>query len=57
MKTWQKNKNASFCTNFVDPNVNKEKLFYGAINKISNRSSISIPPLRNPKDHMDAGWG
>ena len=33
-----------------DPNVNKEKLFYGAINKISNRSSVSIPPLRDPSD-------
>ena len=33
-----------------DPNVNKEKLFYGAINKISNRLSINIPPLRDPND-------
>ena len=33
-----------------DPNVNKDKLFYDAINKISNRSSISIHPLRDPSD-------
>ena len=32
-----------------NPSVNKEKLFYDAVNKISNRSTISIPPLRNPK--------
>ena len=33
-----------------NPNVDKEKLFYDAVNKISNRSTISIPPLRNPKN-------
>ena len=32
-----------------NPNVNKEDLFYDAIKKISNNTSIAIPPLRNPK--------
>ena len=32
-----------------NPNVDKEKLFYDAVKKISNRTSVSIPPLRNPK--------
>ena len=32
-----------------NPNVNKEKLFYDAVKKISNNTTISIPPLRNPK--------
>ena len=30
-------------------NVDKEKLFYDAVNKISNRETTSIPPLRDPK--------
>ena len=33
-----------------DPNVDKEKLFYEAIDKISNRKSKNIPPLRNIKN-------
>ena len=33
-----------------DPNVNKDKLFYNAISKISSRSTITIPPIRNPKN-------
>ena len=33
-----------------DPNVNKDKLFYNTISKISSNSTISIPPLRNPKN-------
>ena len=32
-----------------DLNVDKEKLFYEAVNKISNRKSTLIPPIRNPK--------
>ena len=33
-----------------DPNVNKEKLFYDTINKISNKAMTSIPPLRDKKN-------
>ena len=34
-----------------DTNVDKEKLFYEAVNKLSNRKSTLIPPIRNPKTY------
>ena len=33
-----------------DPNVDKEKLFYEAMDKISNRKTKTIPPIRDPKN-------
>ena len=32
-----------------DPNVDKEKLFYEAVDQISNRKTKTIPPIRDPK--------
>ena len=33
-----------------DPKVNNEKMFYDLVNKITNKKSNQIPPLRNPRN-------